>query len=69
MRSTDKMLADTSGPAHKLNFISVYENRKGELKITPGYTKSLSEDAYRVEGITGRQAWSRGHRNLLLLVL
>lgn len=50
MRSTNDMLRDTSGPAFDLGFRSVYENRDGRYLITPGYTKSLSEDGFRTYG-------------------
>lgn len=50
MRSTTDMLRDTSGPAFELDFRSVYENRDGRYHITPGYTKSLSEDGFRTYG-------------------
>lgn len=50
MRSTNEMLRDTSGPAFDLDFRSVYENRDGRYLITPGYTKSLSEDGFRTYG-------------------
>jgi len=47
VRSTDHMLAETSGPAFDVGFRSVYKNRQGENKVTPGYMKSLSEDGFR----------------------
>jgi hypothetical protein len=50
MRSTNDMLRDTGGPAFDLHFRSVYENRDGRYLITPGYTKSLSEDGFRTYG-------------------
>ena len=50
MRKTNEMLRDTSGPAFDLGFRSVYENRDGRYLITPGYTKSLSEDGFRTYG-------------------
>jgi len=53
MRSTDDMLSETSGPAYDNDFASVYENRKGEKKITPGYMKSLCEDGFRSYGAGG----------------
>ena len=53
VRSTTDMLADTAGPAFKLGFRSVYKNRDGRFIITPGYTKSLSEDGFRTYGNAG----------------
>ncbi|MBL9203723.1 MAG: hypothetical protein JNN01_01460 [Opitutaceae bacterium] len=47
MRSTNEMLRETDGPAFKLQFKSVYENRDGRFLITPGYMKSLVEDGFR----------------------
>lgn len=52
-RTTAEMLADTSGPAFDLGFRSVYRNRDGRFAITPGYTKSLSEDGFRTYGSAG----------------
>ncbi|WP_052823546.1 leucine-rich repeat domain-containing protein [Neotamlana sedimentorum] len=49
-RTTDDMLAETSGPAFDLNFEAVYPNYDGEKVITPGYTKSLSEVGFRTYG-------------------
>ncbi|WP_372752095.1 T9SS type A sorting domain-containing protein [Mariniflexile sp.] len=49
-RTTDAMLAETSGPAYNLNFESVYPNYDGVNVITPGYTKSLSEVGFRTYG-------------------
>ncbi|WP_161634455.1 PA14 domain-containing protein, partial [Aquimarina pacifica] len=49
-RTTDEMLAETSGLAYGVNFASVWPNYDGEKVITPGYTKSLSEDGYRAYG-------------------
>jgi hypothetical protein len=54
VRSTTDMLRDTSGPAYDLGFRSVYENRDGRYIITPGYTKSLTEDGFRTYGNAGR---------------
>lgn len=53
VRSTTDMLADTSGPAFDQGFRSVYRNRDGRYAITPGYTKSLSEDGFRTYGNAG----------------
>lgn len=52
MRSTDEMLAETSGRAFEVNFRSVYRNREGENIVTPGYMKSLAEDGFRTYGNT-----------------
>lgn len=54
MRPTDDMLRDTDGPAFKLGFKSVYENRDGRYVFNPGYVKSLSEDGFRTYGNAGR---------------
>lgn len=50
VRTTNEMLRDNIGPAFDLGFRSVYENRDGRYIITPGYTKSLSEDGFRTYG-------------------
>lgn len=47
MRSTDDMLAEITGPAHEVDFRSVYTNRQGGNQVLPGYMKSLSEDGFR----------------------
>ena len=47
MRSTDDMLAETSGPAFDVQFRSAYRNRDGEERVTAGYMKSLAEDGFR----------------------
>lgn len=49
-RTTDDMLAETSGEAYELGFPSVYPNYNRENVITPGYTKSLSEVGFRTYG-------------------
>lgn len=49
-KTTDEMLAETSGPAFDLDFQAVYPNYDGEKVITPGYTKSLSEVGFRTYG-------------------
>ncbi|MDO7171628.1 leucine-rich repeat domain-containing protein [Mariniflexile sp. AS56] len=49
-RTTDAMLAETSGLAYDLNFEAVYKNYEGNSVITPGYTKSLSEVGFRTYG-------------------
>lgn len=53
VRATSDMLADSSGPAFDQGFRSVYRNRDGRFLITPGYTKSLSEDGFRTYGNAG----------------
>lgn len=53
VRNTTEMLGDTEGPAIEKGFRSVYENRDGRFVITPGYTKSLSEDGFRTYGNAG----------------
>lgn len=47
VRSTDDVLKETEGPAFDVNFRTWTPNRKGEYIVTPGYMKSLCEDAYR----------------------
>ncbi|GIZ09740.1 T9SS type A sorting domain-containing protein [Flavobacterium sp. UMI-01] len=49
-RTTDSMLAETSGLAYNKNFEAVYPNYDGNKVITPGYTKSLSECGFRTYG-------------------
>lgn len=53
VRSTTEMMTDMKGPAYDLGFRSVYRNRDGRFTITPGYTKSLSEDGFRTYGGAG----------------
>ncbi|MCG1037435.1 hypothetical protein [Polaribacter sargassicola] len=50
VRSTDEILAETSGPAFEINFKTWTQNRKGEYVVTPGYMKSLCEDGFRTYG-------------------
>ena len=50
MRSTDEMLAETTGFGVDRDFESVYKNRDGVARVTPGYMKSLAEDGYRTYG-------------------
>ncbi len=52
-RTTNQMLSETEGLAYDLSFRSVYQNRDGRFMITPGYTKSLSEDGFRTYGGVG----------------
>jgi hypothetical protein len=47
-RSTDAMLAETSGPAFEKDFRTMARNRQGEARVTPGYQKSLAEDGFRM---------------------
>ena len=51
MRSTDAVLAETSGPAFDVNFKTWTLNREGEYVVTPGYMKSLCEDGFRTYGV------------------
>jgi hypothetical protein len=66
MRSTDAMLAETSGPAFDVDFRTVMRNRDGEHRVTPGYMKSLSEDGFRTygqhENLTFRNCTARNMR-------
>ncbi|CDF78720.1 pectin lyase fold protein [Formosa agariphila KMM 3901] len=50
MRSTDDILAETSGPAFDVNFKTWTQNREGDYVVTPGYMKSLCEDGFRTYG-------------------
>ncbi|MCJ8164282.1 hypothetical protein MKJ04_05460 [Pontibacter sp. E15-1] len=50
VRSTDEILAETSGPAVDVNFRTWTQNREGKYVVTPGYMKSLSEDGFRTYG-------------------
>lgn len=54
MRSTDDILSERGGLAEKLNYRTVYENREGRYIISPGYTKSLSEEGFRTYGGVGK---------------
>ncbi len=54
MRTTNDILAETGGLAEELNYRSVYQNRDGSYMISPGYTKSLSEDGFRTYGGVGK---------------
>ena len=49
-RTTDEMLAETSGPAFERGFASVYGDYQKKKRIPPGYTKSLSECGFRNYG-------------------
>lgn len=50
VRSTDEILAETSGPAFDVNFKTWTQNREGAYVVTPGYMKSLCEDGFRTYG-------------------
>ncbi|MFC1763537.1 hypothetical protein ACFL6U_15845 [Planctomycetota bacterium] len=50
VRSTDDILAETSGPAFDVKFRTWTQNREGEYVVTPGYMKSLCEDGFRTYG-------------------
>ncbi|MDE5419072.1 hypothetical protein L3049_13785 [Labilibaculum sp. DW002] len=50
IRSTDDILAETSGPAFDVNFRTWTQNREGKYVVTPGYMKSLCEDGFRIYG-------------------
>ncbi len=47
MRTTDEMLAETSGLAFERQFRTDLKNRDGVARITPGYMKCLAEDGFR----------------------
>lgn len=50
VRTTDDILAETSGPAFDVNFRTWTQNREGKYMVTPGYMKSLCEDGFRTYG-------------------
>ncbi|UXP32607.1 hypothetical protein N6H18_01310 [Reichenbachiella agarivorans] len=50
VRSTDDILAETSGPAFDADFRTWTQNRDGEYVVTSGYMKSLCEDGFRTYG-------------------
>ncbi len=50
VRSTDAILAETSGPAFDVKFKTWTQNREGEYIVTPGYMKALCEDGFRLYG-------------------
>ena len=50
VRSTDDVLKETSGPAFDVAFRTWTQNREGKYIVTPGYMKSLCEDAFRTYG-------------------
>ncbi|MDO7171617.1 hypothetical protein [Mariniflexile sp. AS56] len=50
IRTTDEILAETSGPAFDVNFRTWTQNREGKYIVTPGYMKSLCEDGFRTYG-------------------
>lgn len=47
IRSTNEMLAETSGPAFERNFASIYKNYDGKKEIPANYMKSLNECGFR----------------------
>ncbi|MFR9603411.1 MAG: hypothetical protein SNG02_06020 [Rikenellaceae bacterium] len=47
MRSTNDVLAETSGPAYDVEFRTWTPNREGEFVVTPNYMKSLCEEGFR----------------------
>ncbi len=53
IRSTDDMLAETSGLLHDIDFRSVYGNYEGTKRVMPNYMKSLSECGFRNYGSGG----------------
>ncbi|MDF7808377.1 hypothetical protein P4E94_13060 [Pontiellaceae bacterium B12219] len=59
-RTTDEILAETSGLAFDVDFAAVYKNYAGEKVITPGYTKSLSECGFRNYGSGGAEGHTTG---------
>ncbi|CAH8281474.1 hypothetical protein EV196_104258 [Mariniflexile fucanivorans] len=60
IRTTDKMLAETSGLAYDVNFAAVYKNYEGKKIITPGYTKSMNECGFRMYGKGGVKGITTG---------
>ncbi|MBB5268664.1 hypothetical protein HNQ90_002241 [Algibacter amylolyticus] len=64
-RTTNDMLAETSGPAFDRDFAAVYANYNGDKVITPGYTKSLSEVGYRSYGAGGVDGHTTGAITLI----
>ncbi|MFC1763735.1 hypothetical protein ACFL6U_16880 [Planctomycetota bacterium] len=50
VRTTDDILAETSGPAFDVKFRTWTQNREGKYVVTPGYMKSLCEDGFRTYG-------------------
>lgn len=51
VRTTDAILAESSGPAYDIDFKTWTQNREGEYVVTPGYMKSLCEDGFRTYGV------------------
>ncbi|MCH6256093.1 LamG domain-containing protein [Puniceicoccaceae bacterium K14] len=64
-RTTDEMLAETSGLAYDVNFEAVYRNYNGDKVITPGYTKSVSEVGYRLYAAGGVDGNTTGEITLI----
>lgn len=50
VRTTDAILAETSGSAFDVKFKTWTQNRDGQYIVTPGYMKSLCEDGFRTYG-------------------
>ncbi|MGJ8641118.1 MAG: hypothetical protein ACSHYA_17135 [Opitutaceae bacterium] len=59
-RTTDEMLAETSGLAFDRDFAAVYSNYDRKKVITPGYTKSLAECGFRMYGKGGAKQRTTG---------
>ena len=64
-RTTNEMLAETSGLAFNHDFKSVYENRDGRFVMTPGYSKALTEDGFRTYGGGGAKGQRTGKTTLI----
>jgi hypothetical protein len=64
-RPTSDMLRETDGLAFDYAFKSVYENRDGRYRITPGYCKSLTEDGFRTYGGGGPKLQKTGQTTLI----
>lgn len=65
IRTTDAMLAETSGLAFDRDFAAVYPNYDGEKIITPNYTKSLAECGFRMYGRGGPKQRATGAVTLI----
>jgi hypothetical protein len=50
VRPSDEILAETEGPAQKIDFRTTMKTRGGKNVVLPGYMKSLSEDGFRTYG-------------------
>lgn len=53
LRTTDEMLAETSGTLFDLDFECIYTDRNGSTKIPSGYVKSTCECGFRTYGSGG----------------